>query len=121
MHHSLIPARPSTPKIYLKKLGDTIPQESIHGVLMGFLKVSPSAAKLITAILEELLANPDNRKAAISRLLQELLKRQYPVRVPLHGRALARHQQLRGCGPGRGFLVCLVILVCLVLCWASSA
>lgn len=67
--------------IYLKQLGDTIPQESIHGVLMGFLKVSPSAAKFITDILVELLANPDNRKAAISRLLQELLKRQYPVRV----------------------------------------
>jgi phosphoenolpyruvate phosphomutase len=67
--------------IYLKQLGDTIPQESIHGVSMGFLKVSPSAAKLITDILMELLANPDNRKGAISRLLQELLKRQYPIRV----------------------------------------
>jgi phosphoenolpyruvate phosphomutase len=68
-------------KIYLKRLGDTIPQESIHGVSMGFLKVSPSAAKLITDILVELLANPANRKAAISRLLQELLKRNYPIRV----------------------------------------
>jgi phosphoenolpyruvate phosphomutase len=68
-------------KIYLKQLGDTIPPKSIHGVSMGFLKVSPSAAKLITDILVELLADPANRKAAISRLLQELLKRQYPIRV----------------------------------------
>jgi phosphoenolpyruvate phosphomutase len=68
-------------KIYLKHLGDTIPPESIHGVSMGFLKVSPSAAKLITDILVELLADPANRKAAISRLLQELLKRNYPIRV----------------------------------------
>jgi phosphoenolpyruvate phosphomutase len=68
-------------KIYLKQLGDTIPPKFIHGVSMGFLKVSPSAAKLITDILVELLANPANRKAAISRLLQELLKRQYPIRV----------------------------------------
>ncbi len=68
-------------KIYLKQLGSTIPQASIHGVSMGFLKVSPRAVKLITDILVELLANPTNRKAAISRLLQELLKRQYPIRV----------------------------------------
>jgi phosphoenolpyruvate phosphomutase len=68
-------------KIYLKQLGDTIPPKFIHGVSMGFLKVSPSAAKLITDILVELLANPANRKVAISRLLQELLKRQYPIRV----------------------------------------
>ena len=68
-------------KIYLKKLGNNIPQESIHGVWMGFLKVSPRAAKLITDILVELMANPNNRKATISRLLQELLNRNYPIRV----------------------------------------
>jgi phosphoenolpyruvate phosphomutase len=68
-------------KIYLKQLGDRIPQTSIHGVSMGFLKVSPKAAKFITDILVELLANPSNRKASISRLLQELLKRNYPIRV----------------------------------------
>jgi phosphoenolpyruvate phosphomutase len=68
-------------KIYLKQLGDNIPRASIHGVSMGFLKVSPRAAKFITDILVELLASPTNRKATISRLLQELLKRNYPVRV----------------------------------------
>jgi phosphoenolpyruvate phosphomutase len=68
-------------KIYLKQLGDRIPETSIHGVSMGFLKVSPRAAKFITDILVELLANPSNRKASISRLLQELLKRNYPIRV----------------------------------------
>jgi phosphoenolpyruvate phosphomutase len=68
-------------KIYLKQLGDTLPKESIHGVWMGFLKVSPSAVKLITDIIVEMLAKPANRKAGIPQLLQELLKRQYPVRV----------------------------------------
>jgi phosphoenolpyruvate phosphomutase len=68
-------------KIYLKQLGDRLPKESIHGVWMGFLKVSPSATKLITEIIAEILANPANRKAAIPQLLQELLKRQYPIRV----------------------------------------
>ena len=48
---------------------------------MGFLKVSPDATKLITGIIVELLAKPANREANISQLLQELLKRQYPIRV----------------------------------------
>ena len=68
-------------KIYLQQLGNLAPQESIHGVWMGFLKVSPSAVKLITDILLEMLANPANRKAGIPQLLQELLKRHYPIRV----------------------------------------
>jgi phosphoenolpyruvate phosphomutase len=68
-------------KIYLKQLGNNIPKESIHGVWMGFLKVSPSAAAHITAIIAELLAKPVNRKAGIPQLFQELVKRQYPIRV----------------------------------------
>ncbi len=68
-------------KIYLKQLGDKLPQESIHGVWMGFLKVSPGATTLITSIIAEMLAKPANRKAAIPQLIQELLKRDYPIRV----------------------------------------
>ena len=68
-------------KIYLKQIGSNIPQARIHGVCMGFLKVSPGATTLITDIIVELLVDPANRKATISQLLQELLRRQYPVRV----------------------------------------
>ncbi len=68
-------------KIYLKQLGNNVPKESIHGVWMGFLKVSPNAASHITDIIVEMLAKPANRKAGIPQLLQELLKQQYPIRV----------------------------------------
>lgn len=68
-------------KIYLKHLGDDLPKASIHGVWMGFLKVSPGAASLITEVIAELLAKPANRVAGIPQLLQELLKRQCPIRV----------------------------------------
>jgi len=68
-------------KIYLKQLGDNISKDSIHGIWMGFLKVSPTAVPLITGIITELLAKPGNRKAGIAQLLQELLKRQQPIRV----------------------------------------
>ncbi len=68
-------------KIFLKQLGDHLSKESIHGVWMGFLKVSPGAATLITDVIAEMLAEPANQKAGIPQLLQELVKRQYPVRV----------------------------------------
>ncbi len=68
-------------KIYLQQLGNLAPQESIHGVWMGFLKVSPAGTVHLQAILAEMVADPANRKAGIPVLLQELLKRQLPVRV----------------------------------------
>jgi phosphoenolpyruvate phosphomutase len=68
-------------KVYLTKLGNEIPEANTHGVWMGFLKVSPAAATLITTIITELLAQPGNRKATIPQLIQELLKRRQPIRV----------------------------------------
>ncbi len=68
-------------KVYLKQLGNEIPEANTHGVWMGFLKVSPTAATLITTIITELLAQPGNRKATIPRLIQELLTRRQPIRV----------------------------------------
>ncbi len=68
-------------KIYLTHLGNEIPEANIHGVWMGFLKVSPTAATLITTIIAELLAQPGHRKATIPQLLQELLNRRQPIRV----------------------------------------
>jgi len=68
-------------KVYLTQLGNEIPETNIHGVWMGFLKVSPAAATLITTVITELLAQPGNRKATIPHLLQALLKRGQPIRV----------------------------------------
>ncbi|MBI4000205.1 MAG: phosphoenolpyruvate mutase [Nitrospira defluvii] len=68
-------------KVYLKQLGHNVPSAAIQGIWMGFLKLSSSAASQINGILLEILADPVNRKAGVPQLLQELLKRQYPVRV----------------------------------------
>lgn len=68
-------------KVYLKQLGNHVPSAAIHGVWMGFLKLSSVATSQINGILLEILADPANRKAGIPQLLQELLKRQHPVRV----------------------------------------
>ena len=68
-------------KIYLKQLGDMVSRERIHGVWMGFLKVSPAGAVQLQAILTMMMADPARRKAGIPHLLQELLKQQHPIRV----------------------------------------
>ncbi len=68
-------------KVYLKQLGGAISQDSIHGVWMGFLKLSPNAAAMVDQLLLEILARPGNRKASIPQLLQELISRDYPIRV----------------------------------------
>ena len=68
-------------KIHLKQLGKTLPEESIHGVWMGFLKLSSSAASQVNDLLLDMLADPANRRAGIPQLLQALLKQAVPVRV----------------------------------------
>ena len=68
-------------KVHLKQLGNRLPTDAIHGVWMGFLKLSPSAACDISNLLMEILAEPQNRKAGIPHLLQELLRRGRPIRV----------------------------------------
>ena len=68
-------------KIYLKQLGDRVSKAHTHGVWMGFLKVSPAGSAQLQTILSIMMADPANRKAGIPHLLQELLKRQQPIRV----------------------------------------
>lgn len=68
-------------KIYLKQLGDSVSREHTHGVWMGFLKVSPAGSAQLQTILATMMADPTNRKAGMPQLLQELLKRQHPIRV----------------------------------------
>ncbi len=67
--------------IHLKQLGTDISQDNIHGVWMGFLKISPSGAKQLQTVLPKLLAAPSNQKAGMATLFQELLKNQQPIRV----------------------------------------
>lgn len=67
--------------IHLKQIGRDVPRESIHGVWMGFLKVSPKAAEQLHAILQDVLADPAHKKAGMSQLFKALLSRNTSVRV----------------------------------------
>ncbi len=68
-------------QISLKQLGTAVPPDMIHGVWMGFFKVSPQGITKLQEILSGLLTDPIHRKAGMSTLFQELLRRNYPIRV----------------------------------------
>lgn len=68
-------------QIHLKQLGRTVPPDMVHGVWMGFFKVSAQGVTQLHEILTELLADPIHRKAGMAILFQELLRRDYPIRV----------------------------------------
>jgi phosphoenolpyruvate phosphomutase len=67
--------------IYLKQLGKDVPPEMIHGVWMGFFKVSADGLRQVHGILDDLLQDPANRTGTLSLLYQELLKRNVSIRV----------------------------------------
>jgi phosphoenolpyruvate phosphomutase len=68
-------------QIHLKQLGTAIPPDMIHGVWMGFLKVSAQGVTQLHEILPGILANPAHRKAGMATLFQELLRTNHPIRV----------------------------------------
>ncbi|WNM62456.1 phosphoenolpyruvate mutase [Candidatus Nitrospira neomarina] len=68
-------------QIHLKQLGRAVPSDMIHGVWMGFFKVSAQGVTQLHEVLTELLADPNHRKAGMAILFQELLRRNYPIRV----------------------------------------
>jgi phosphoenolpyruvate phosphomutase len=68
-------------QIHLKQLGTALPPDKIHGVWMGFLKVSASGAKQLHTLLPELLAQPGNHKVGMATLFQQLLNNQQSIRV----------------------------------------
>ncbi len=67
--------------ICLKDMGPNLFRDRIHGVWMGFFKVSAQGRKPLQETLEALLTTPANRKATMTLLFRELLKREYPIRV----------------------------------------
>jgi phosphoenolpyruvate phosphomutase len=67
--------------ICLKDMGPNLSPDRIHGVWMGFFKVSIQGRKPLQETLEALLSTPANRKATMTLLFQELLKRKHPIRV----------------------------------------
>lgn len=68
-------------QIHLKQLGPSIPPDKIHGVWMGFLKVSASGLASLQEVLSDMLKNPANEKATMGSLLEDMLRRGYSIRV----------------------------------------
>ena len=67
--------------IHLKQLGTHIHPDNIHGVWMGFLKVSASGTTQLQELLPGLLSAPENQKTGMATLFQKLLRQHQPIRV----------------------------------------
>jgi phosphoenolpyruvate phosphomutase len=67
--------------VSLEQVSGTLTPESIHGEWMGFLRVSAAALPELSAVLEEILADPAHRLAKIPLLLNRLAARGREIRV----------------------------------------
>ena len=68
-------------EIDLQHAGETIPEDRRHGEWMGVLKVSAAALPVLREVVGELAALPENRRAKLHELLDELVRRGNRVRV----------------------------------------
>lgn len=64
----------------LVRMGE-VPTDAVHGVWMGFLKLSPAGVDRVRPLLETIVADPANRRVTIARLLQALLAQGERIRV----------------------------------------
>ena len=68
-------------EVYLEEAGEEIPDERRHGEWTGLLKVSKAGLPIFRELVAELSAAPDNRRAKLYSLLNELVRREHRLRV----------------------------------------
>ena len=68
-------------EIYLEQAGERIAEDQRHGEWMGVMKVSSNAMPVLRELVTELAAMPENRRAKLHQLLDELVRRGHQVRV----------------------------------------
>ena len=68
-------------KIYLEEAGETIPERERHGEWTGLMKVSNKGVAVLRELVAELSASPDNERANLYSMLNELIRRDQRVRV----------------------------------------
>ena len=68
-------------EIYLEQAGEGMPEKQRHGEWMGVMKISAGAMPTLRELVTELAAMPENRKAKMHHLLDELARRGHRVRV----------------------------------------
>ncbi|MDB5864413.1 MAG: phosphoenolpyruvate phosphomutase [Betaproteobacteria bacterium] len=67
--------------VLLRKMTGDLPEGDIHGEWMGLVYISPNALPAVRAALDEMHAEPRNRKAKVPALLNRLASSGHAVRV----------------------------------------
>jgi phosphoenolpyruvate phosphomutase len=70
-----------TSTVRLQQIADHIEEAVTHGEWMGFLKISHGALAGVKALVNELVAQAENRNAKLPVLINALIARDRPVRV----------------------------------------
>jgi phosphoenolpyruvate phosphomutase len=68
-------------EVYLKHAGETISDEQRHGEWTGLIKVSKAGLPVLREVVARLAVAPDNRRANLYSLLNELVRREQRLRV----------------------------------------
>lgn len=66
---------------FLERAAEDLPESTIHGEWMGFMKISATALPRLRGTVTALLAEPKNRKAKLHELLSELVRSGERIRV----------------------------------------
>jgi phosphoenolpyruvate phosphomutase len=68
-------------KIWLEHVGEELAEADIHGEWMGVVRFANAALPVVRQRVDEMVANPANRKAKLHHLFEELVRRGQRIRV----------------------------------------
>lgn len=68
-------------KVYLVQASETLPEADIHGEWMGVVRIAATVLPELRALVDELLAEPVNRKMKLHHLFDEWVRRGRQIRV----------------------------------------
>jgi phosphoenolpyruvate phosphomutase len=68
-------------EIWLEHVGEELAEADIHGEWMGVVRFANAALPVVRQRIDEMVANPANRKAKLHHLFEELVRRGQRIRV----------------------------------------
>jgi phosphoenolpyruvate phosphomutase len=68
-------------EIWLEHVGEELAEADIHGEWMGVVRFANAALPVVRQRVDEMVANPANRKAKLHHLFEELVRRGQRIRV----------------------------------------
>jgi phosphoenolpyruvate phosphomutase len=68
-------------RVTLLAVGETLPEQAVHGEWMGLLKVRRAARQRLASVTSEVVTEPEGRKAKLLHIMNALVERGEMIRV----------------------------------------